>query len=986
MIRRKNQGFTNKPKSWKNAVEKETSLLDGSIIDPAVKKPVVVPVQAVEVIETQPSPVLEPDLPVPPVAEQVSDDSPPVEGAEAGQEIDVGEAVAPVAQESNSAMPTVESRDTSESIHRAEHGTTAVQEVGAVEPVEERETQVPDDSPPGIDTPHEAEQNDVVSAQAVEVIKPVDTPAQEKVDVAIYLSKEISSFASATANTPNGMLTIGEFLDDCRTGKYREQIDAIRAEPDKKRRNALKEELPAVTIQSEACTRRGKEFCKSNAVALVDMDGIEDVTLAKQIVSAITYVFAVAVSASEKGLFALCALAEAVADLKPILAKMQKDFVYPIDTSGSDISRLRFVSYDTDLVLKQTVIPFRLEGEVQSDDLADDVHATTTQKQNPAVVPSARPPKKGNPAFDWFVESGEWRKHLGDLEATGFSFPVEKDGVLYLQTPDGDHSPGKQDGNIKDGVVYFHSKAPAPFEVKKGYSIPQLFAGALFGDISKNGLAKVAKRYLRTAQDVPEKIGILVLDSFLERVEQVDFSEDEKITTSTFYVWCIVHLLKLAKALHWDIGMKNEAPHFFNGEFWQRIDPQTFRYFLQAVGVKQGIPRKTIRDHLFVDKLLKQFASEARFPVLSANNTPKINLRNGAIHFTPNGTVLKPFDKQDGLTYRLDYDYDPSATAPLFEKFLDRVLPDKGLRKLIFQYIGYVFLPHLNLEKILFLFGGGANGKSVLLNVIIALIGPEQCCEYSLEGLTGSEYQRAMLGNFLLNVSTETSTRLGADMFKKLASREALPARHPYGRPFNVKDYATSIFAMNELPKEVEQTDGFFRRFAVVPFDVRIPDDEQNPNLAREIIESEMSGVLNYVIEGVESLVAEGTFDIPPVVRGMGAKFRQDSDSVLAYLEEGVYKISTTNWKPLKEMYTSYREFCQDGGYRPVSKTTFSQRLRNLGYTVEKVGHAKRTVVYTEWGRSTYGDSTDGEGGEGGTYNTYGDEDTNYAWRDPRRR
>jgi len=129
--------------------------------------------------------------------------------------------------------------------------------------------------------------------------------------------------------------------------------------------------------------------------------------------------------------------------------------------------------------------------------LASPTH--NTQKRNNITKtitppPAATPvPIKCNNAFDGFAKSGEWRNHLGDLRNWRF---FEQNGVVYFQTPEGDHSFGKHDGNIKNNVAFFHSKAPLPFENNKGYSIPKLFAGALFGDVGKEGLAKFANRYL----------------------------------------------------------------------------------------------------------------------------------------------------------------------------------------------------------------------------------------------------------------------------------------------------------------------------------------------------------------------------------------------------------------------------------------------------------------------------------------------------------
>jgi putative DNA primase/helicase len=227
-----------------------------------------------------------------------------------------------------------------------------------------------------------------------------------------------------------------------------------------------------------------------------------------------------------------------------------------------------------------------------------------------------------------------------------------------------------------------------------------------------------------------------------------------------------------------------------------------------------------------------------RFPLQPEECTPKLNLQNGTLHFTPSGVELLPFNKEDGLTYQLHYQYDPSTTAPQFKAFFDRVLPDIGLQKLVFQYLAYVFLPTLKLEKIALLYGCGANGKSALLDIFTGLVGKEQVCEYSLEGITKTEgsadYERAAISGYLLNISTEISTKIGMAMFKKIVSREPIPCRRLRNDPFIAKRYATSIFATNEWPKDIEQTPTFFRRLFIIPFNVQIPESEQNPRTGKD--------------------------------------------------------------------------------------------------------------------------------------------------------
>lgn len=229
-------------------------------------------------------------------------------------------------------------------------------------------------------------------------------------------------------------------------------------------------------------------------------------------------------------------------------------------------------------------------------------------------------------------------------------------------------------------------------------------------------------------------------------------------------------------------------------------------------------------------------------------NAVLINLKNGTFEITPNGIKLNPFDRADFMTYQLAFEYNPDATAPLFESYLDKVLPDKNLQYILAEYLGYVFIHPsvLKLEKTLLLYGTGANGKSVFYEIVRSLLGEQNTSEYSLQNLTNETgYSRAMIANKLVNYASEINGKLEASIFKQLVSGEPVEARLPYGRPFIITHYAKLIFNCNELPKDVEQTEAYFRRFQIIPFEVTIPEAEQDKQLAQKIIVNELSGVFN---------------------------------------------------------------------------------------------------------------------------------------------
>jgi len=263
--------------------------------------------------------------------------------------------------------------------------------------------------------------------------------------------------------------------------------------------------------------------------------------------------------------------------------------------------------------------------------------------------------------------------------------------------------------------------------------------------------------------------------------------------------------------------------------------------------------------------------------------------------------------------------------------------------------MGYILIKPstLKLEKTLLLYGTGANGKSVFFEIVNALLGIENVSNYSLQSLTNDNgYFRAMLGNKIVNYASEINGNLEAAIFKQLVSCEPVEARLPYGNPFILMDYAKLIFNCNELPKDVEQTNAYFRRFLILPFKVVIPENEQDKQLAQKIIHNELPGVFNWVLEGLTRLLANKNFTYSETVSLQLEDYKKQSDSVKMFVEEENYITSLKDSKPLKEVYNEYRTYCIDSGYRPCSKRTVSERLRVMGYLIERKNYGN--VIYIE--------------------------------------
>ena len=456
-----------------------------------------------------------------------------------------------------------------------------------------------------------------------------------------------------------------------------------------------------------------------------------------------------------------------------------------------------------------------------------------------------------------------------------------------------------------------------------------------------------------TIKAMPRKTKNDILGALLEQIKPVDFVKlqypnlsdddlkDKKVNRSELRVLILNEILKTAQLNNWDLCKHSGFCYLYNGQYWETLNEDDLKRFLSDCAKRMSVRQTVSDDYKFVKELYEQFLFSAYLqPPEYDNDVVLVNLQNGTFRITTKTQELTPFSKDDFLTYQLPFRYDDKTDCPIFTKYLNRVLPDETAQAVLAEFCGYLFIRHgsgLKLEKCLILFGNGANGKSVFYEILTQLLGNENVSSYTLSELTDkSGYFRAEIANKLLNYASEISREMNSDFFKKITSGEAYTARSPYGKPFEVKTYSKLLFNANELPRDVEQTFAFFRRFLIIPFLVTIPENEQDKELHKKIVPSELGGVFLWVLDGLKRLLSNKGFSECQAATETLRKYQVESDSVQMFLSEKNYQPANNAAKLLKDVYSEYKSFCQDDGYRSCSNRTFADRLRNKGYVIFK--------------------------------------------------
>jgi putative DNA primase/helicase len=454
----------------------------------------------------------------------------------------------------------------------------------------------------------------------------------------------------------------------------------------------------------------------------------------------------------------------------------------------------------------------------------------------------------------------------------------------------------------------------------------------------------------------PAKVKVLaheeILNAILETIEPIDFREiaelddGEKLPQKHLLVMCVNELLIKVKAQHFGLARKDDSIFAYNGAFWKELDREMIKNFLGRVAAKLSVGSLEAQHYEFKNKLYLQFLASAYFePIKPNTDVVLLNALNGTIEITKDTQTVRAFKREDFLTYQLSFEYNETASCPMFQKYLDRVLPEQELQDIVSEFFGYVFTTNLKMEKAMLLYGSGANGKSVLFDVMNALLGKENIENFSLSNLL-EEHNRALIAHKLLNFGSEINAAKTRDEFKNLVSGEPIQARLKYGNSFTMTNYAKLAFNCNELPKDFDHQHAYFRRLLIVPFRVKIPDAEQDANLAQKIVKTELAGVFNWIIAGLKRLLKAEKFTDSKIVKETIETYKKESDSVAMFIEDKGYKPSSNKYIFLKVLYANYRTFCLEDGTAALKKMNFKKRLEANGFPIAEVSNLVR--VYLE--------------------------------------
>ncbi|HOK03229.1 MAG TPA: phage/plasmid primase, P4 family [Spirochaetota bacterium] len=425
-------------------------------------------------------------------------------------------------------------------------------------------------------------------------------------------------------------------------------------------------------------------------------------------------------------------------------------------------------------------------------------------------------------------------------------------------------------------------------------------------------------------------------ERFIDRYQNiVRFCKEQK----AWYIW---------NGSKWNIDKKNEIQELAKD---MAMEMKTEAYKLSDPEIRNALLQhaKKSQSNASIKNIINLSESDRSINVtgedLDSNNW-LFNVANGTLDLKTG--LLLPHDPSDLITKISNVKYDETARCPKFMAFLDYILAGNDeLIEYIQKLVGYCLTGSIDQQILPILYGTGSNGKTTFMKVLEGLLG--EYCIYSdissfvasQNSSTRNDLARMKGSRLVLTTEFEHNQNISEALIKKVTGGEKITCRFLYGEYFDYTPTFKIMMATNYKPRVKGTDEGIWRRIHLIPFTVRITEENRKENYAQELLE-ELSGILNWAIEGCLKWQSD-KLKKPAAVEEATSDYRMEMDDLADFLDACCETADNSKTRS-SELFDAYIRWCYKNDIKDqLTQKAFSKELEERGY------RKKRDSMGTYW-------------------------------------
>ncbi len=515
-------------------------------------------------------------------------------------------------------------------------------------------------------------------------------------------------------------------------------------------------------------------------------------------------------------------------------------------------------------------------------------------------------------------------------------------------------------GNNGPNVFYCFSDSAPPLEPRTSYT-----PFALLATLEHNGdFSAAAKALAATGHGEPfEPVRSVALswdDDDAEETTDLDMVASGKPWTDFGNAERLILRhgsdLRYNPAVGWMVWDERRWAEDASGERIRRMKHAVRRIDLEAAAKSKQAARATDKrerqEYRYIAKELLAWAkkseslSKVKAALELAKNESGVHVKPDELDMDPwllncpNGTLelrsgcLREHRQSDLITHLCPAPFDPDALCPLWNAFLKRILPDEAVRFYVQQMAGYSLTGDVSLQNLMFLWGGGQNGKSTFITTLLSMIG-EYGRQASSDLLVARRTEAvrediAFLAGrrMVATVEVDEGRVLAEALMKQLTGGDMMTGRRLYQNSFEFRPTFKIWLAANHRPQVKVGGKSVWRRIKLIPFTQTITEREKDSELP-EKLKVELSGILAWAVRGCLSWQRDGIQE-PEAVRAGTEEYRQETDLIGLFVKECCHCGEGERIRP-NELYHAYCRWCEERRERPKSLAAFGTQLSDRG-------------------------------------------------------
>jgi putative DNA primase/helicase len=323
------------------------------------------------------------------------------------------------------------------------------------------------------------------------------------------------------------------------------------------------------------------------------------------------------------------------------------------------------------------------------------------------------------------------------------------------------------------------------------------------------------------------------------------------------------------------------------------------------------------------------------------------------------------------MTKLTNVPFDPKAKCRIFPKFFSRITDNNRELQRALQMVLGSTLEGASYEEALFILkGGGSNGKTTLVNVLLSIHGsygkqltPNFMMVKKIQDHP-TEVADLFKVRFAVSLEPDGGCQLSESFVKWITGRDMLKARRMRQDFWEFQPTHKLFLCVNERPQITGTTYGTWRRIKEFPFDVTITEEEKDVMLEGKLI-VELPGIFNWILEGYRLWRENGCrYYIPRIVEESTRGYMDSQDTIQPFITDMCRlgpKDDDAFLEMTKTVYAAYDDWCEDNHIKPLEFQRFKNAMEGKGIREQKwtKDPYKGRLVLSGIRLKTYADQTE---------------------------